>query len=268
VLIIGEKINATIPKVKEAIRSHDAAELKKLAADQESAGAHLIDINVGTGEGSSQDEIDNMEWIVKLVRDNISGSICIDSADVKVLEAGLNAGKDRIGMVNSVKATDSNIAEVLPLSSQHGVPVIGLAMDEQGIPREVSQRLKACEKIIKGAEQFGIPPEHIYFDPLVMPISTDNGQGRVTLDTLREIKKEFPKAKTILALSNISFGLPKRSLVNRSLLQMAMYLNVDAALVDPLDATLMATVKAGDVVLGRDRHCRKYTRAFRQGILH
>ncbi len=100
-----------------------------------------------------------------------------------------------------------------------------------------------------------------------MPLSTDTSQGQITLETLKEIKNQFPEAKTILALSNISFGLPNRSLINRAILYMAMLLSVDALLINPLDSKLMTAIKAGDVVLGRNRHCRKYTRAFRKGVL-
>ncbi len=266
-IIIGEKLNATIPRIREAIISRDGEMLKQLAIKQEKAGAGYIDLNIGTGEGTAADEITAMEWLVALVKDDLNAKLCIDSADPKVLEAGLKLGGNKVGMVNSVKATDENIEEILPMSAEYGVPVIALAMDEKGIPDNVAGRLKACEKIIKGADKYGLPQDKIFFDPLVMPVSTDNTQGKVTLETLREIKNHYPDARTVIALSNISFGLPKRSIINSTLLQMAMYLSVDAALIDPLDSGLMASIRAAEAVLGRDRHCRKYTRAFRQGNL-
>lgn len=265
-VIIGEKINASIPAIRKAIVNRDGETLRTVARDQVKAGAGFIDINVGTGEGSAHDEIQSMQWIIGLLHDEIEGLFCIDSADIEVLEAGLRHGTGKVGLINSVKATDASIAEILKLSAEFKVSVVGLAMDETGIPKDVRGRLRACEKIARGAENFNIPLDHIYFDPLALPVSTDASQGMVTLETLSEIKKQFAGAKTVLAVSNISFGLPSRSRVNTALLQMAMFLSVDAVLVNPLDTSITAAIRAADVILGRDRHCRRYTRAYRQGL--
>jgi cobalamin-dependent methionine synthase I len=263
-IIIGEKINATIPRIKGLLMEHDGESLKMLAKRQEEAGAGVIDVNVATGEGSARKETEDMQWLVGLLNEAVDAKLSIDSADIKVLEAGLRAAGDRAGFVNSVKATDESISEVFPLVAEFGVPVIALAMDEKGIPKDVPTRLRACEKIAKGAEQHGVQGKNIFFDPLVMPVSTDVSQGVTTLETLREIKKQFNGAGTVLALSNVSFGLPGRSTINRAMLHMAMFLAVDALLLDPLDAGLMDGVRAAEVVMGRDRHCRRYTRAIRQ----
>lgn len=262
-ILIGEKINATIPRVKEAIVKRDETALRALAQEQERAGAGYIDVNVGTGEGGAEDEMDTMRWLVALLKENVKGLLCVDSADPRVLEAGLESGEGRVGLVNSVKATERSISSVLPLASEYGVPVIGLAMDEKGIPHEASERLRACETIANAAEKYGILQENIFFDPLVLPVSTDVTQGGVTLETLRGIKRQFPGAKTVLAASNVSFGLPGRPALSSALIHMAMFLSVDALIVDPLNAKIMTSVKAGEVILGKDRHCRKYTRAFR-----
>jgi 5-methyltetrahydrofolate--homocysteine methyltransferase len=262
-LIIGENINATIPRVKRMIMDHDADSLVELAKRQEAAGAHIIDVNVATGEGTAEDEMSDMKWLVGRLIDSVGCTLCIDSADPAVLQAGIKAGGERVGMVNSVKATEENMAEVMPLAAGGGLPLIALCMDEGGIPPDVETRLKACEKVLKGAEAHGMPAEDLYFDPLVMPASTDITQGATTLETLRGIKENFPQARTVLALSNVSFGLPRRTLINQAMAHMAQYLGVDALLVSPLDLALMTAVKAGEAVLGRDRHCRKYSRAAR-----
>ncbi len=262
-IIIGENINATIPRIKELIVNHDEAALTELAVRQERSGANIIDINVATGVGSAEDEIRDMIWLIELVKDKVDCKICVDSADTAVLRAGIKAGGDRVGLVNSVKATDANIAEVLPIAAEYGLPVIALAMDENGISTDSATRLRACEKVIRGAEAHNVPVENIYFDPLVMPVSTDINQGAATLETLKGIKDQFPKAKTVLAVSNVSFGLQKRTLINQALIHMAQYLAVDALLVNPLNEEFMLAVKAGETVMGRDRHCRKYSRAVR-----
>ncbi len=262
-IIIGENINATIPRIKDLIVNHDGTALEDLAVRQEQAGANIIDVNVATGAGTAEDEINDMKWLIELVMAKVDIKLCVDSADTAVLKAGLEAGGEKIGLINSVKATEKNIAEVLPLAAEYGLPVIALAMDEGGIATDSATRLKACEKVIKGCETHNVPVENIFFDPLVMPVSTDIKQGGTTLETLKGIKEEFPQAKTVLAVSNISFGLQKRTLINQALIHMAQYLSVDALLVNPLNAEFMLAIKAGETVMGRDRHCRKYSRAVR-----
>ena len=265
-IIIGEKINATIPSIRDAVIAHDGETLRNLAISQMGAGADIIDVNVGTGEGSRGDERRDMEWLAGiLTAEDVGAGLCIDSADPAVLDAGLRAGGKKVALINSVKATDRNMNEVLPLAAEYGVPVVALAMDEKGIPKETAGRLRACEKILKKAVSFGVGAEKIFFDPLVLPISTDVSQGRTTLETLREIRTISRDAKTVLALSNVSFGLPKRAIINTALLHMAMLSGVDAAIVNPLDHAVMSAVRAGEAVLGRDRHCRKYLRAMRRG---
>ncbi|MEJ2182939.1 MAG: dihydropteroate synthase [Nitrospirota bacterium] len=262
--IIGENINGTIPRIRDLILEHDGKALVDLAVRQVEAGADVVDINVGTGEGTAEDEIQDIQWLVGLVKEATGAGLCIDSADVRVLRAGLEAGGESAALVNSVKATEENMAEVMPLVGEAGLPVVALAMDASGIPRDAASRLRACEKLLRGAEEHGVPAGNIYFDPLVMPVSTDITGGKTTLETLAGIKREFPGARTVLALSNVSFGLPRRGLVNQAMLHMAQYLEVDALIVNPLQGDLMLSVQAGEALLGRDRHCRRYARAARR----
>lgn len=262
-LIIGENINASIPRVKQMIIDHDSDSLVALAKEQEAAGAEIIDVNVGTGEGTALDEIKDMQWLVSLLSKHVGCKLCIDSADVAVLKAGIAAGGGQVGMVNSVKATDENISAVMPLAADNNLPLIALCMDESGIPEDAETRLRICDKIFEGSAVQGIPAENIYFDPLVLPVSTDISQGATTLKTLMGIKNRFPETKTVLALSNVSFGLPVRTMINQAMAHMAQFLGVDALLVNPLDPALMTAIKAGDAVLGQDRYCRRYSRAAR-----
>ena len=265
-IVIGEKINATMPRVRKAISGRNKATLAGLAREQEKAGADCIDVNVGTGEGDGKAEIENMQWLVNVVKDSVGCSLCIDSADAGVLKAGLLAGMDRAGFVNSVKADEEAMEDILPFVAGRDVNVVGLAIDENGIPGDADGRLRACELIAEGAVRHGIPLEKIYFDPVCMPVGTDASQGKVTIDTLVGIKKYFPAAKTILAVSNVSHGLPHRSWLNRAMVQAALAHGVDALLMDPLDRPLVGAIRAANVVMGRDRHCRKFLRAARQGL--
>ena len=136
-------------------------------------------------------------------------------------------------------------------------------MDEAGIARTVEGRLRACEKIAAACEKHGVSSETLYLDPLVIPVSTDIKQGLVTLNTIVEIKKRLPAVKTVIGLSNVSYGLPGRTGLNAAFLHMAIYAGLDAAIMDPFDKALMGAVKIAEVLVGKDRHCRRYTRAFR-----
>lgn len=263
-LIIGENINATIPRVKEAILNRDEEFIKELAGRQESAGAGMLDINVGTGEGSADDEMESMRWAVEIVSDTVATNLCIDSDNPAVLEAGIEAAGDRAGMINSTKGSPKSLDAIMPLAAKTGLPLIGLAMDGDGIPATAEERLRITGSILDAAAAHDVAEERIYIDPLVMPVSTDINQGNVTLETVGLIKRKHPRVKCVLAVSNVSFGLPKRSYVNGALISMAAHLGVDAILINPLHKPLRAAALASETLLGRDRHCRKYTRAARK----
>lgn len=262
-IIIGEKINASIPKSKIIIQERDEKQLLELAKSQAAAGADFIDVNVGTGVGSREDEILSMEWAIETIQQEIDTPLCIDSADPAVLEAGIKTRQGRPSLINSVKAEEENLEQVIPLAGNYNIPVVALAMDETGIPTTVEGRLHACEKIAMACEKHGVSLESVFFDPLVLPVSTDIKQGLVTLQTIMEIKKIFPQAKTVMGLSNVSYGLPGRARLNIAFLHMAIFAGLDAAITNPLNENLMDAVKAAEVLMGKDRHCRRYTRAFR-----
>jgi cobalamin-dependent methionine synthase I len=260
----AEKINASISSTKKIIEERDSSSLMALAEKQAAANPTYIDINVGTGVGSRQDEIEAMCWAVSTVQEKIDVPLCIDSADPAVLEAGLTARAGRTALINSTKATEKNLAEVIPLAKQFGMPLVGLAIDEHGIPASADGRLNACKKIVFHCEQLGVPRRDIFFDPLVVPVSTDINQGRVALDSLARLKQLFPEAKTVMAVSNISFGLPQRKLLNSAFLHMALGFGLDGAICNVLDEELIGAIRTAEALLGKDRHCRRYTRYFRK----
>jgi 5-methyltetrahydrofolate corrinoid/iron sulfur protein methyltransferase len=261
--IIGEKINATIKDVRRIIGDRNEHDLLALARKQAEAGAAYIDINVGTGEGSRDDELDAMDWAVKLVTDAVDAAISVDSADPGVIAAGLQALNGRQALINSVKAEEKSLAAVMGLVKDHDCEVIALAMDEKGIPSSVAERLQACEKIASFCSKNGVELGKVYFDPLVLPISADVTQGLTTLKTIEAIKTAIPEAHTVLGLSNVSYGLPGRRRLNLGFLHMAVYAGLDAAIADPLDAEFMSAIKTAEVLVGRDKRCKRYTRQFR-----
>ncbi len=261
-IIIGEKINATLSSVNIIIQNRDAKSLVDLAKEQTDAGAGFIDVNVGTGVGSLEYEVQSMKWAVQTIQEEVETPICIDSADPAVLEAGLKTRRGGPSMINSTKADEKYLEKLTPLAREYDALLVGLAMDETGIPKTVQDRLRACEKILAACGEYDVPLDTVFIDPLLMPISTDVKQGLVTLSALSEIKKKFPETKTILGISNVSYGLPARRRLNAAFLHMAIYAGLDAAFIDPLDGNMMAAVKTGEVLVGKDRHCRKYIRAF------
>ncbi|MBW1688217.1 MAG: dihydropteroate synthase, partial [Deltaproteobacteria bacterium] len=153
--------------------------------------------------------------------------------------------------------------QVLALARRFDTTLVALVMDESGISPTVDGRVKACEKIADACRRHEVPLDRVYFDPLVLPVSADVGQGLVTLATISEIKRRYPESKTIMGLSNISYGLPARQRLNSAFLHMAVYAGLDAAIANPMNEELMAAVKTAEVLVGRDRHCRRYVKAFR-----
>ncbi len=263
-ITIAEKINATIPSVKKIIEKRDEERLLELATSQAAAGADFIDINVGTGSGGQEDEMAAMAWAVGIIQEKIDTPLCIDSADPKVLEAGLKIREGRPALINSTKGSDKYLTAVVPLAREYDKPLVGLAMDEEGIPKTVEKRVEACRKIVDSCGYFGVDTAKIFFDPLVLPVATDVKQGKVTLETISAIKQAIPQAKTVMAVSNVSFGLPRRKTFNAAFLHMAIMAGLDAAILNVFDRELLGAAKTAEAILGRDRHCRRYSRFWRK----
>jgi 5-methyltetrahydrofolate--homocysteine methyltransferase len=263
-IIIAERINATIPSVKDIILNRNAQGLLGLARRQAEAGASYIDLNVSTGLGSPEDEIKAMKWAVETIQGELEIPLCIDSSNPAVLAAGLKSCRGKPAMLNSTKAEQKSLEEVIPLAKEYSTPLVALTMDESGIPKSVKDRVRAGEKIVEACKHYEFPIENVFFDLLVMPISTDVKQGLTTLTAVTEIKKEFPGCRTVLGISNISFGLPGRARLNAGFLHMAAYAGLDAAIVDLLNKEMVVAVRTAELLSGKDKDCRNYLRVFRQ----
>jgi 5-methyltetrahydrofolate--homocysteine methyltransferase len=228
--------------------------------------ADYLDVNVGRGEGSTDQEIEDMEWLVDIVCEATDKPIVVDSANPEVIKAGLKRGKTRVAMINSVNAEEARLEAIGPLAARYQVDVIALVMDDSGIPSRVEGRIGACDRILGGLSRYNIPPERIYFDPLVLPIGVDTAQGQVTLETVRQIKTKYPEAKTVVGLSNISYGLPQRPIINDAFLLMLMHAGLDSVIVNPLHGSTMGSIKLGEMLLGKDARCKEYLKAYRKGL--
>jgi len=259
-LIIGERINTTRKPVQKAVEEKDAKFIQEEARKQADAGANYIDVNCGT---SVKNEISDMKWLVETVQAVVELPLCIDSPNPEALEAGLAIHKGK-PIINSITGEQSRMEMILPLVEKYKTSVVALTMDETGMPHTAAQRTDIAKKIIDAVVKRGIAEEDIYFDALVRPISTEPGQAIEFLESLKSIKS-LAKVKTICGLSNISFGLPKRALINAAFLTMAVYAGLDAALIDPLDKRMLAAVKVSEALLGRDEFCLNYINASRAG---
>lgn len=262
--IIGEKINGTRQRVARAIEERDAAFIQDLAIRQTEAGAAWLDVNAGTHPSR---EPDDLMWLVETIQSVVEVPLCLDSANPQALAAAIQV-VERTPMINSISGEPQRLEGILPLVAKHGCPVIALAMDGKGIPKTCEGRLEVIRKVMEATRASGVPDDRVYLDPLAMTLATNTDSALITLDTMRAIRREFPNAHLTLGLSNISFGLPARSYINRVFLTLALAAGLDCAILDPLDKEMKATLIAAELVLGRDRHCLNYTRAYRAGLFN
>jgi cobalamin-dependent methionine synthase I len=263
VKIIGEKINGTRKKVAQAIAGRDVAFIQDLAQKQVKAGAHWLDVNAGT---HPDQEPDDLVWLIHIIQEVVNVPLCLDSANPYALTMAIKELK-QTPMINSISGEPERLNNVLPVVAEHGCEVIALAMDDKGIPDTADGRIAVVRSLFEATRAAGVPDEKVYVDPLVMTIATNTECGMIVLDTMRAIRAEFPEAHISTGLSNVSFGLPVRALVNRTFLVLALAAGMDTAIVDPLDREMKAALIAADLLLGRDKHCLNYTRAFRSGLL-
>lgn len=260
--VIGEKVNGTRRHVAEAIEQRDAAVIRDLAVRQAEAGAAWLDVNAGTPSSS---EPDDLVWLIKTIQPVVEIPLCLDSANPVALAAGMRI-VERTPMVNSISGEPQRMEGLLPLVAEHGCYVIALAMDSAGIPGTCEGRLEVARRVMTETRARGVPDDHVYLDPLAMTLATDTDGAKITLETIRALRREFAEAHLTMGLSNISFGLPARSHINRAFLTLALAEGLDSAILDPLDREMMAALVAAELVLGQDHHCLSYTRAFRAGL--
>ncbi len=262
-MIIGEKINGTRKQVGAAIRERDAALIKKLAREQVEAGAQYLDVNAGT---EPEREADDLVWLVQTVQQAVEVPLSLDSPNATTLKLAITA-VDRQPMINSISGETERLEQVLPLVAEHQCPVIVLALDDNGIPKTVDERLNIIDRLVNATRESGVSDERLYIDPLIMAISTADDAGMVARETMRRVRQQYPDAHITGGLSNMSFGSPMRKYINQAFLVLAIEAGMDAAIMDPSSPGMVPLLLAAEAVLGRDRFCNKYNRAFRAGKL-
>lgn len=261
--IVGEKINGTRKRVARAIAERDEAFISELAISQVNAGADYVDLNAGT---RPEEEPEDLLWLVKTVQEHTDTPISLDSANPKALSAALPRVKHR-AMVNSINGEEERLNAIIPLAAEYGCKLIILAMDSKQIPKTAEDRAEIINAVVKRTDAAGIERSLLYVDSLAMTLSTNTASGKIFCDTVSILKEKYPHMHFTAGLSNISFGLPKRSYINRAFLTLAVEAGLDSAILDPTDRDLMAAAYASELVLGRDRYCMNYTKAYKAGIL-
>ncbi len=261
--LIGELINSTRKRIKEAVLARDAAHIQEIARKQKEAGAKMLDVNGGV----AGQEVECLAWLTGVVQEAVDLPLCLDSNNPDALRAALPLVKQRPVMINSIPEEEARIEAVLPLAKEYSAKVIALSMGPAGPPKGVDDRIETGCRLVDRLTGAGIRLDDIYVDPCVMPVSTGPLHGQGVAEAVTEIMRRYPGVHTSVGLSNVSYGLPVRKLLNQTFLVLLVSRGLDTAILDPCDRQLMANLAAAEALLGRDKHCVGYLRAFREGKL-
>jgi 5-methyltetrahydrofolate--homocysteine methyltransferase len=260
-VIIGEKINSSNKLVASAIEKRDAEYVQKLAEKQVEAGADYIDVNAGTFVNQ---EAELLTWLVKTIQSKVFKPCCIDSPNADAIEKALEVHQGR-SMINSITGEKEKHQKLIPLLKYHHAKVIVLCLGEKGIPETADERVHIAYRIVDDLLKEDIPLQDIYIDPLIQPIATNPSSALTALEVIEKVTKRHPGIHTVCGISNISFGLPRRKLINASFLTMAIAKGLDTAILDPTDPAVLSSVLAGEALIGRDPYGLRYISAFRKG---
>ncbi|MDR3552573.1 MAG: methyltetrahydrofolate cobalamin methyltransferase [Clostridia bacterium] len=260
-IIIGEKINGSIPSVGQAIERRDAEFIRGLAKRQAEAGADYLDVCAGT---SPDKELDALCWLIDLVQDTVDIPLCVDSPNALILRQVLPRVRQN-GIINSVSGEGDKCEVIFPLMKGNDWKVIALTCDGKGISSTAQRKLEIAQRLIGKAAEYGIGPERMFIDPLVLALSAVNDSMLSFMEALRQIKKEYPTVKTTSGLSNISYGAPYRKAINLNFLTLALSAGMDSAIIDPTNRDAYATILAAEALLCQDKFMRRYNKAYRLG---
>jgi len=263
-IIIGEKINSTLKAVRPAMEAYDAEAIRDLAARQVRAGATYVDVNAGM---FIDDEPDRMTWLVNTVQEVTKAPFSVDSPNPKAIEAGLKANRNPKPLINSITDEKERYHAILPLAQRYQTGIIGLCMDDKGMPETVEDRMRVADSLIGKLTKEGFALDDLYLDPMIRPVGTGSHYGVVAIETIRRIKANYPEAHIACGLSNVSFGLPCRKPLNQAFLITMMAAGMDGAILDPLDKKLMTYMYATEALLGIDDFCMNYLEKFREGLI-
>jgi len=260
-LIIGESINGTIPKVGEAILDRNESFFRELAKIQYERGAHFLDVNAGVVGGN---ELKDLPWLVEIVQKEVPIPLMLDSANPEALKAALPVYRNQEPpILNSISGEEEKWNKLFPVIAEKKYKTVVLLMDDHGIPKTIEERLKIADRLFKRLTEANIPPHHIYFDILVLSVAVEPGGALIALETIKTIRGRFPNSHAICGVSNVSMGLPGRKLINRTFLTMAIASGLDTLLIDVRDQALLSSIYASKILINQDPYCLEYLKAYR-----
>ncbi len=257
-IIIGEKLNGSIPSVAKAIAERDADLIRERARMQAEAGADFLDVCASVEEDV---EVETLKWMIDLVQEVTDTRICVDSPSAKTCAEGIKLCR-RPGLVNSVSLEGNKIDTIFPVIADTEWECVALLCDNDGIPDSVEKRMKVFHGIMEKAKEYKIAPSRLHIDPLVVTLSTDQTALTVFAECCRQIKAEYPDIHITSGLSNISYGLPVRKNINQAFMVLAMNAGMDSAIVDPTNKNMIGMIYATNALLEKDDYCLNYIAKF------
>lgn len=263
-LIIGERINSTRAHIRDAMKARNSSLIVREARKQIEAGALFIDVNCAMSGG---DEVQDIDWVISVIQSEIGDvSICIDSPNYLAIKRALEAYRAKGKLfVNSITGERSRIDLIVPLAVKYKAGLIALTMGDGGMPNSAEERFAVAKDILEKVSNKGFKAENLYFDPLIRPISTEPEQAKEFLRSIPMIKSLG--ARTVCGLSNISYGLPDRKIINSTFLAMAIQSGLDGAILDPTEKQVISSIAAAEALMCKDEYCAEYIKAFREGRL-
>ena len=258
-IIIGEKINGSIPSVAKAIEARDADWIRNLAKIQSEAGADFIDVCASVKDG----EVETLHWLIDLVQEVTDTPICIDSPNPESCVAAMQYCK-RPGMINSVSMEGNKVDIIFPAIANTSWECVAL-LCAKGIPSSAEERLDVFDQLMVKAKEYNIAPSRLHIDPLVEMLCTSEDGISMVEEVIHTVKEKFPSIHVTGAVSNISFNLPVRKLLNQAFLVLAMKAGMDSAVLDPTNRDMMGMMYATEAMLGLDEYCMEYIGAYRDG---
>lgn len=258
--IIGERINTSRKSVFEAVEKRDKNYIQDDVKKQQAAGATYIDVNAGARIGHERED---MLWLIEVIQESVDLPLCLDSPDPGTLKDALPL-TEKDPLVNSITLEKDRYVPMAEFLAGKTCGVVALCMDDSGMPTSADQVIDRAAKLIEGLKNIGFDEKRIFVDPLIQPIATDTLNGSMALASVQGISKSYPQVHFTCGLSNISYGMPQRRVLNRTFLTLMMAHGLDGAIMDPLDAKLMTAIRTADALLGKDESCLGYLKAFRE----
>lgn len=259
--VIGERINTTLKKVQAAVAERDAEYIIDDVKKQDAAGATYIDVNAGARIGHEEAD---MRWLLEVVQSATQLPLCLDSPDPSILEMAYGLVNKK-PMINSISLEGDRFESMMRYLAGKECRIIALCMDDSGMPKSIDDIVGRARSLVAELEKIGFKRDDIFIDPLIQPMSVDIRNGGIAMQAVATIVRELPGVHITGGLSNISYGLPQRRIINRCFLAMMIAHGFDSAIMDPLDKDIMALMTTADMVKGNDNYCMKYIKAVRAG---